>query len=63
MLTLYLFQEDVQILKMNGDQIAVVNMYCGNQPVFICQKDVSNVDALNILYTSASHRQVLQCNM
>uniref|UniRef100_A0A8D3BYD7 Protein zwilch n=1 Tax=Scophthalmus maximus TaxID=52904 RepID=A0A8D3BYD7_SCOMX len=59
MLTLYLFQEDVQILKMNGDQIAVVNMYCGNQPVFICQKDVSNVDALNILYTSASHRQLL----
>ncbi|KAF0041055.1 hypothetical protein F2P81_006953 [Scophthalmus maximus] len=36
-------EEDVQILKMNGDQIAVVNMYCGNQPVFICQKDVPQI--------------------
>ncbi|XP_034443887.1 protein zwilch homolog [Hippoglossus hippoglossus] len=33
-------EEDVEILKMNGDRVAVVNMYCGNQPVFICQKAV-----------------------
>lgn len=37
------FQEDIQILKMNGDRIAVVNLYCGNQPVFICEKYVSDV--------------------
>ncbi|XP_018536789.1 protein zwilch homolog [Lates calcarifer] len=36
----YTYEEDIQILKMNGDRIAVVNMYCGNQPVFICQKAV-----------------------
>uniref|UniRef100_A0A8C9WTV8 Protein zwilch n=1 Tax=Sander lucioperca TaxID=283035 RepID=A0A8C9WTV8_SANLU len=46
------FQEDIQMLKMNGDRIPVLNMYCGNQPVFICEKAVSNVnrccDSLNI---------------
>lgn len=39
------FQEDIQILKMNGGRIPVVNMYCGNQPVLICEKVVSNVIA------------------
>ncbi|CAB1456876.1 unnamed protein product [Pleuronectes platessa] len=33
-------EEDVEILKTNGDRVAVVNMYCGNKPVFICQKAV-----------------------
>lgn len=32
------YEEDIQILKMNGDKIPVLNMYCGNQPVFICEK-------------------------
>ena len=49
MLMPYLFQEDVEILKMNGDRVAVVNMFCGNQPVFICQKAVSNINARNKL--------------
>lgn len=45
--TVYIgFQEDVQMLKMNGDRIPVLNMYCGNQPVFICEKAVSNVNAV-----------------
>ncbi|XP_060933208.1 protein zwilch homolog [Limanda limanda] len=33
-------EEDVEIVKTNGGKVAVVNMYCGNQPVFICQKAV-----------------------
>lgn len=37
------FQEDIQILKMNVDRIALVNLYCGNQPVFICEKYVSEM--------------------
>lgn len=36
------FQEDMQILKMKGDQVPVINMYCANQPVLICEKAVSN---------------------
>ncbi|KAK2842327.1 hypothetical protein Q5P01_012527 [Channa striata] len=40
----YIFEEDIQILKMNGDKIPVVNMCCGNQPVFICEKAVSNIN-------------------
>ncbi|KAI3371277.1 hypothetical protein L3Q82_023893 [Scortum barcoo] len=34
------YEEDVQILKMNGDRIPVLNMYCGNHTVFICEKAV-----------------------
>ncbi|CAK6961424.1 protein zwilch homolog [Scomber scombrus] len=37
------YEEDIQILKMNGDKIAVVNMYCDNQPVFICEKYVPKI--------------------
>lgn len=33
------------MLKTNGDRIPILNMYCGNQPVFICEKAVSNVNA------------------
>uniref|UniRef100_A0A665TUS3 Protein zwilch n=1 Tax=Echeneis naucrates TaxID=173247 RepID=A0A665TUS3_ECHNA len=39
----YKHEEDIQITKMDGDRIAVVNMYCGNQPVFICEKAVPKV--------------------
>lgn len=42
------FQEDIQILKMHGDRIPVLNMYYGNQPVFICEKAVSNVNAVTL---------------
>lgn len=34
------------MIKMNGDKIPVLNMYCGNQPVFICEKAVSYVNAV-----------------
>lgn len=33
------------MLKTNGDRIPVLNMYCGNQSVFICEKAESNVNA------------------
>uniref|UniRef100_A0A8C3AJI6 Protein zwilch n=1 Tax=Cyclopterus lumpus TaxID=8103 RepID=A0A8C3AJI6_CYCLU len=45
--------EDIQMLKMNGDRIPVLNMYCGNQPVLICQK----------VSVSVSSRHVLLCNV
>uniref|UniRef100_A0A7N6BXW0 Protein zwilch n=1 Tax=Anabas testudineus TaxID=64144 RepID=A0A7N6BXW0_ANATE len=35
------------ILKMNGDRVAVVNLYCGNQPVFICEKYDDKTSLLN----------------
>lgn len=31
----------MQILKMTGDRLPVMNMYCANQPVLICEKAVS----------------------
>ncbi|XP_070763883.1 protein zwilch homolog [Enoplosus armatus] len=37
------YEEDIQMLKMNGDRIPVLNMYCGNQPVFICEKAVPKI--------------------
>ncbi|XP_047452806.1 protein zwilch homolog [Mugil cephalus] len=39
----YIFEEDIQILKMNGDRIPVVNMYCGNQTIFVCEKAVPKI--------------------
>ncbi|XP_034391944.1 protein zwilch homolog isoform X1 [Cyclopterus lumpus] len=38
------YEEDIQMLKMNGDRIPVLNMYCGNQPVLICQKVVPKIN-------------------
>ncbi|CAM9160191.1 unnamed protein product [Lampetra planeri] len=32
------YEEDIQILKRNCDNIAVQNMFCSNQPVFLCEK-------------------------
>lgn len=32
----------MQILKMKGDQLPVINMYCASQSVLICEKAVSN---------------------
>ncbi|XP_042352456.1 protein zwilch homolog [Plectropomus leopardus] len=40
----FTYEEDIQILKMNGDNIPVLNMYYGNQPVFICEKAVPKID-------------------
>ncbi|XP_031138462.1 protein zwilch homolog [Sander lucioperca] len=39
-----IYEEDIQMLKMNGDRIPVLNMYCGNQPVFICEKAVPKIN-------------------
>ncbi|XP_004553127.1 protein zwilch homolog isoform X1 [Maylandia zebra] len=39
----YIYEEEVQIVKMNGDGIPAVNMYCGNQTVFVCEKAVSKI--------------------
>ncbi|XP_051239409.1 protein zwilch homolog [Dicentrarchus labrax] len=38
------YEEDIQILKMNGDRVPVLNLYCGNQPVFICEKLVPKIN-------------------
>ncbi|XP_073328427.1 protein zwilch homolog isoform X2 [Pagrus major] len=38
------FEEDIQMLKIYGDRIPVLNMYCGNQPVFICEKAVPKIN-------------------
>ncbi|KAK5867331.1 hypothetical protein PBY51_011834 [Eleginops maclovinus] len=38
------YEEDIQILKMNGDKIPVLNIYCGNQTVFICEKAVPKIN-------------------
>ncbi|TNN00442.1 hypothetical protein fugu_011688 [Takifugu bimaculatus] len=35
-----ILEEDMQILKMKGDQLSVINMYCANQPVLICEKAI-----------------------
>ncbi|XP_011605705.2 protein zwilch homolog [Takifugu rubripes] len=35
-----ILEEDMQILKMKGDQLPVINMYCANQPVLICEKAI-----------------------
>uniref|UniRef100_A0A3B4GBJ3 Protein zwilch n=1 Tax=Pundamilia nyererei TaxID=303518 RepID=A0A3B4GBJ3_9CICH len=43
MLISFGLQEEVQIVKMNGDGIPAVNMYCGNQTVFVCEKAVSKI--------------------
>ncbi|XP_078113192.1 protein zwilch homolog [Sander vitreus] len=39
-----IYEGDIQMLKMNGDRIPVLNMYCGNQPVFICEKAVPKIN-------------------
>lgn len=39
----------MQILKMKGDRIPVLNMYCANQPVLICEKAVSIIFAVTDL--------------
>ncbi|KAM6926023.1 protein zwilch homolog isoform 3-T3 [Lycodopsis pacificus] len=38
-----IYEEDIQMLQMNGDRVPVLNMYCGNQPVFICEKVVPKI--------------------
>ncbi|XP_075994677.1 protein zwilch homolog [Genypterus blacodes] len=38
------FEEDIQILKMKGSSCAVLNNYCGNQTVFICEKHVPKIN-------------------
>ncbi|KAF7664530.1 hypothetical protein LDENG_00174570 [Lucifuga dentata] len=38
------FEEDIQILKMKANSFAVLNISCGNQPVFICEKTVPKIN-------------------
>ncbi|XP_045893954.1 protein zwilch homolog [Micropterus dolomieu] len=38
------YEEDIQMLKMYGDRISVLNLCCGNQPVFICEKAVPKLN-------------------
>lgn len=38
-----ILEEDIQIFKMKGDRIPVINMYWANQPVLICEKAVPKV--------------------
>lgn len=35
---------------MKGDQLPVINMYCANKPVLICEKAVSNNFAVIYYY-------------
>ncbi|KAM3609783.1 uncharacterized protein V6R79_020262 [Siganus canaliculatus] len=43
----YTYEEDIQVVKMKGDKISVLNMFCGNQPVFICEKPVVKISEPN----------------
>ncbi|KAM8891668.1 protein zwilch homolog isoform 2-T2 [Spinachia spinachia] len=36
----FAYEEDIQMLKTDGDRIPVLKMYCGSQTVFICEKAV-----------------------
>ncbi|XP_034735344.1 protein zwilch homolog [Etheostoma cragini] len=38
-----IYEEDIQMLKINGDRIPVLNVYCGKQPVFVCEKAVPKI--------------------
>nr|XP_046250943.1 protein zwilch homolog [Scatophagus argus] len=38
------FEEDIQILKRDGNKMGLLNMYCDNQPVFICEKAVPKIN-------------------
>ncbi|XP_037538867.1 protein zwilch homolog [Nematolebias whitei] len=51
------YEEDIQILKTNGDKITAVNLYCSNQTVFVCEKAVPRIsepDDEQVLETSNS---------
>ncbi|XP_074533521.1 protein zwilch homolog [Halichoeres trimaculatus] len=39
-----IYEGDIKILKMNGDRIPVLSLFCGNQPVFICEKEVPKIN-------------------
>uniref|UniRef100_A0A3Q3L699 Protein zwilch n=1 Tax=Mastacembelus armatus TaxID=205130 RepID=A0A3Q3L699_9TELE len=42
---------------MNGDRIALVNMCCGNQPIYVCEKAVSNANAVTHEINSLSNNE------
>uniref|UniRef100_A0AAQ5XDC7 Protein zwilch n=1 Tax=Amphiprion ocellaris TaxID=80972 RepID=A0AAQ5XDC7_AMPOC len=52
------FQEDIQILKINGRKITAVSMYCGDQTIFLCEKLVSNL-TIKWLFFFFLYRQLL----
>uniref|UniRef100_A0A3Q3VR57 Protein zwilch n=1 Tax=Mola mola TaxID=94237 RepID=A0A3Q3VR57_MOLML len=65
------FQDEIQILKVEGDRIPLLNLYRGNQTVFICEKTVSDVQGVccftfltvnynqNVLFFFSFYRQLL----
>ncbi|XP_040018025.2 protein zwilch homolog [Gasterosteus aculeatus] len=40
----FAYEEDIQMLKTDGDRIPVLKMYHGNEPVFICEKAVPKIN-------------------
>ncbi|XP_037308535.2 protein zwilch homolog [Pungitius pungitius] len=40
----FVYEEDIQMLKTDGGRIPVLKMYCGNQPVVICEKAVPKIN-------------------
>ncbi|KAF3854873.1 hypothetical protein F7725_022928 [Dissostichus mawsoni] len=65
-----IYEVDTQILKMNGDTIPVLNIYCGNQPVFICEKPLlswytlsQNANASAVDNNPALHPLWVRCDM
>uniref|UniRef100_A0A3Q3VNU2 Protein zwilch n=1 Tax=Mola mola TaxID=94237 RepID=A0A3Q3VNU2_MOLML len=55
------FQDEIQILKVEGDRIPLLNLYRGNQTVFICEKTVIltvNYNQ-NVLFFFSFYRQLL----
>ncbi|KAM4572368.1 protein zwilch homolog [Odontesthes bonariensis] len=39
------YEEDIQILKMNGGKFDALNFYSGNQTIFVCEKAVPKISA------------------
>ncbi|KAM8861744.1 protein zwilch homolog [Synchiropus picturatus] len=42
-----IYEDDIQIVRTNGEKLAVPSIYCGNQSVVICEKAVKKVDKLS----------------
>ncbi|CAG5957954.1 unnamed protein product [Menidia menidia] len=38
------YKEDIQILKINGDKFDALNLYSGNQTIFVCEKAVAKLN-------------------
>ncbi|KAM4733833.1 protein zwilch homolog [Anableps anableps] len=40
------YEEDIHMIKMKGDQLTAVNLYCANQTIFVCEKAVPKISDL-----------------